>query len=87
MDFRYGTSFAYPTPEAYERLLLDALLGDPSLYTRTDQNDAAWQFVDPILEAWKLPGARPPEAYAAGTWGPEAADKLTEGTDTAWRRL
>ena len=87
MDFRYGTSFAYPTPEAYERLLLDALLGDPSLYTRTDQVDAAWKFVDPILAAWSRPDAKPPEPYAAGSWGPELADRLTEGTGAEWRRL
>ena len=87
MDFRYGTSFAYPTPEAYERLLLDALLGDPSLYTRTDQVDAAWKFVDPILAAWSRPDARPPELYPAGSWGPELADTLTAGTGAAWRRL
>ena len=87
MDFRYGTSFAYPTPEAYERLLLDALLGNPSLYTRTDQVDAAWKFVDPILNAWSRPEAQPPEPYAAGSWGPELADKLTEGCGTEWRRL
>jgi len=87
MDFRYGTAFAYPTPEAYERLLLDVLLGDPSLYTRTDAVEAAWKFVNPILEAWNKPDANPPEPYAAGTWGPELADKLTEGCRTEWRRL
>ena len=87
MDFRYGTAFAYPTPEAYERLLLDVLLGDPSLYTRTDAVEAAWKFVNPILAAWNKPDANPPEPYAAGTWGPELADKLTEGCGTEWRRL
>ncbi len=87
MDFRYGTAFASPPPEAYERLLLDVLLGDPSLYTRTDAVEAAWKFVDPILKTWAAPGAPRPLDYAAGTWGPEAADKLTEGTETEWRRL
>ncbi len=87
MDFRYGTAFAYPTPEAYERLLLDVLLGDPSLYTRTDAVEAAWKFVNPILEAWDAPGAPRPLDYAAGTWGPEAANRLREGTGTEWRRL
>ncbi len=87
MDFRYGTAFAAPPPEAYERLLLDVLLGDPSLYTRTDAVEAAWKFVDPILKAWEAPGAGRPLDYPAGTWGPEAADKLTDGTETEWRRL
>jgi glucose-6-phosphate 1-dehydrogenase len=87
MDFRYGNAFAAPPPEAYERLLLDVLLGDPSLYTRTDAVEAAWKFVDPILKAWQAPGAPKPLEYNAGTWGPEAANKLTEGTETEWRRL
>ncbi len=87
MDFRYGTAFAAPPPEAYERLLLDCLLGDPSLYTRTDAVEAAWKFVNPILEAWEAPDAPPPPTYPAGTWGPSEADKLIEGTETEWRRL
>ncbi|WP_435007253.1 glucose-6-phosphate dehydrogenase [Tundrisphaera lichenicola] len=87
MDFRYGTAFASPPPEAYERLLLDVLLGDPSLYTRTDAVESAWKFVNPILEAWEAPGSPGPLPYPAGTWGPEAADKLMEGTETEWRRL
>jgi len=87
MDFRYGTAFASPPPEAYERLLLDVMLGDPSLYTRTDAVEAAWKFVNPILEAWQAPDAPRPLEYTAGTWGPDAADRLMEGTDTEWRRL
>ncbi len=87
MDFRYGTAFASPPPEAYERLLLDVMLGDPSLYTRTDAVEAAWKFVNPILEAWADPGAPRPLDYPAGTWGPDEADQLMEGTETEWRRL
>jgi glucose-6-phosphate 1-dehydrogenase len=87
MDFRYGTSFAVPVPEAYQRLLLDAVLGDPALYTRTDEVDNAWQFITPILDAWHRPGAPPPLTYEAGTWGPEAADDLTARDGTKWRRL
>jgi glucose-6-phosphate 1-dehydrogenase len=87
MDFRYGTSFAVPVPEAYQRLLLDAVLGDPALYTRTDEVDNAWQFITPILEAWHRPDAPPPLTYEAGTWGPEAADDLTARDGTKWRRL
>ena len=80
MDFRYGTAFAVPPPEAYERLLLDAMLGDPTLYTRTDEVESAWRFITRILDAWQLPGAPPPVTYPAGTWGPEAADALIAGT-------
>jgi glucose-6-phosphate 1-dehydrogenase len=87
MDFRYGTAFAAPPPEAYERLLLDVMLGDPSLYTRTDAVEAAWKFVNPILDAWGADASGGPEPYAAGSWGPDAAEKLTEGTETEWRRL
>jgi glucose-6-phosphate 1-dehydrogenase len=86
MDFRYGTSFAAPPPEAYERLLLDVMLGDPTLFTRTDEVDNAWAFVTPILETWETREPRP-EPYAAGTWGPEAADRLLAADDARWRRL
>jgi glucose-6-phosphate 1-dehydrogenase len=86
MDFRYGTAFAAPPPEAYERLLLDAMLGDPTLYTRTDAVESAWKFCTVILEAWARPDAPPPFPYASGTWGPEAADALMD-PETTWRRL
>jgi glucose-6-phosphate 1-dehydrogenase len=87
MDFRYGTAFAVPPPEAYERLLLDVMLGDPGLFTRTDAVESAWRFVTAILDAWKQPGAPPPEPYVAGTWGPEAADALIARDQARWRRL
>jgi glucose-6-phosphate 1-dehydrogenase len=86
MDFRYGTSFASPPPEAYERLLLDTMLGDPTLFTRTDEVDNAWAFISPILDAWEKSGAEP-EFYQAGTWGPAAADALLERDGARWRRL
>ena len=76
MDFRYGTAFAIPSPEAYERLLLDVMLGDPTLFTRTDEVDSAWQFITPILDAWAGPDAPRPVNYPAGTWGPAEADAL-----------
>ena len=57
MDFRYGTAFAVPPPEAYERLLLDVMLGDQSLFTRTDEVESAWRFITQILDAWKRPDA------------------------------
>jgi glucose-6-phosphate 1-dehydrogenase len=87
MDFRYGTAFAVPPPEAYERLLLDAMLGDPTLYTRTDEVESAWRFITSILDAWHQPGALPPVNYVAGSWGPEEADALLARDDAQWRRL
>src|SRR5262249_46704856 len=71
MDFRYGTACAAPPPEAYEPLLLDAMLGDPTLYTRTDEVESAWRFITSILDAWHKVGAPPPVTYAAGSWGPD----------------
>jgi glucose-6-phosphate 1-dehydrogenase len=87
MDFRYGTAFAVPPPEAYERLLLDVMLGDPTLFTRTDEVESAWRFISAILTAWQSPGAPPPLSYVAGSWGPEAADALIATAGTRWRRL
>ncbi|QDV34072.1 glucose-6-phosphate dehydrogenase [Tautonia plasticadhaerens] len=87
MDFRYGTSFARPVPEAYQRLLLDVMLGDPTLFTRTDEVEAAWKFITPILDAWARPEAPPPGSYPAGSWGPEAADALAARDGIRWRRL
>jgi glucose-6-phosphate 1-dehydrogenase len=87
MDFRYGTAFALPAPEAYERLLMDAMLGDPTLYTRTDEVESAWRFITSILEAWQQPGAKPPCKYVAGSWGPESADELIAVAGARWRRL
>lgn len=87
MDFRYGTAFALPPPEAYERLLLDAMLGDPTLYTRTDEVESAWRFITSILDAWQLPDAPPPVQYVAGSWGPAEADALIARDQARWRRL
>jgi glucose-6-phosphate 1-dehydrogenase len=87
MDFRYGSTFGGSGPEAYERLILDALLGDPTLFARADEVSAAWRFMTPILEAWeKSPPADYPN-YAAGTWGPKPAFDLIERDGRAWRRL
>jgi glucose-6-phosphate 1-dehydrogenase len=88
MDFRYGTAFAVPPPEAYERLLLDVMLGDPTLYTRTDAVESAWRFCTTILDAWagQIGEAPPLYAYAAGTWGPAEAESLMSG-EARWRRL
>jgi len=88
MDFHYGTSFGKASPEAYERLLLDAMSGDATLFARRDEVEEAWASVDPIEEAWH--GKQDvPELffYPAGSWGPEAADDLLVRDGRAWRRL
>jgi glucose-6-phosphate 1-dehydrogenase len=87
MDFRYGTAFASPPPEAYERLLLDVMLGDPTLFTRTDEVESAWRFITQILDAWEHSDAPPPVTYQAGTWGPAEADDLIGRDGSRWRRL
>ncbi len=87
MDFRYGTSFGSRTAEAYERLLLDCLLGDSTLFTRDDGVEAAWRFVDGIVRRWTTPGAPAPHMYEAGSWGPEAAEALVDADGREWRRL
>jgi glucose-6-phosphate 1-dehydrogenase len=85
MDFLYGGSFRTGLPEAYERLLLDALRGDATLFTRADEVEQQWQIVDAIVECWR--GERPDfPNYAAGTWGPEAADELLHRDGRSWRR-
>ena len=87
MDFAYGSAFTVDSPDAYETLILDALLGDASLFTRADEVEAAWKIVDPIIESW-IAGAEPNlPNYAAGTWGPEAADELLTREGRRWRRL
>jgi glucose-6-phosphate 1-dehydrogenase len=85
MDFQYGSAFLRESPEAYERLLHDALHGDATLFTRADEVEAAWRVVDPILHAWAAGGE--PEAYPAGSAGPAAADALLAADGRAWRRL
>jgi glucose-6-phosphate 1-dehydrogenase len=86
MDFRYGTAFAAPPPEAYERLLLDVMLGDPTLFTRTDEVDSAWRFISKILDSWES-DCCPVATYPAGTWGPAEADALIARDGIKWRRL
>ncbi len=87
MDFDYGTSFAVDSPDAYETLILDALLGDASLFTRADEVEAAWSVVTPIIEGWAAMPAPHFPNYAAGTWGPEAGDELMERDGRRWRRI
>jgi glucose-6-phosphate 1-dehydrogenase len=86
MDFRYGSSFGMATPEAYERLLLDAMRGDASLFARADWVEAAWQVLASIQAAWARGGAAKLPAYEAGGWGPREADELLEREGRRWRR-
>jgi glucose-6-phosphate 1-dehydrogenase len=85
MDFSYGAAFLEDPPDAYERLLLDALVGDPTLFIRSDEVQQAWRIVDPLLEAWQADEA-PLARYDAGTWGPRQADQLLERDGRHWRR-
>jgi glucose-6-phosphate 1-dehydrogenase len=86
MDFRYGTSFGSEPPEAYERLLLDCLLGDPTLFARADEVEAAWALMDPILAAWAEHRPADFPNYEAGTWGPGSAAQLFRREGRGWRR-
>ena len=86
MDFDYGQSFNKSLPEAYERLLLDALRGDRTLFMNADEVEAAWEFATPILTAWKDAGSQGLATYAAGSWGPREADRLTDGCCAGWRQ-
>ncbi|GAC1353696.1 MAG: glucose-6-phosphate dehydrogenase [Herpetosiphon sp.] len=87
MDFRYGSSFGVEPAEAYQRLLLDVLLGDGTLFARRDEVEAAWRIIDPILAFWSSTPAPELPNYEAGTWGPTAADDMIEGPFRRWRRL
>ncbi len=90
MEFNYGTSFGQEPPEAYERLLLDAMRGDATLFTRSDEIEQAWDLLAPIQQTWADPSARKPPifGYEAGSWGPSASDELLMGrTGQPWRRL
>ncbi|WP_437201893.1 glucose-6-phosphate dehydrogenase [Planctomicrobium sp. SH664] len=84
MDFRFQESFDVPLPEAYERLILDVIRGDSTLFTRVDELEAAWKFVDPILKRWAEPDHKP-EPYPAGTWGPKGAMELLARSGRQWR--
>lgn len=84
MDFDYSDAFHTSLPEAYERLLLDVMRSDRTLFTRNDELEAAWRFVDPVLEHWEGDKVQP-EPYAAGTWGPKAAQELLARDGRQWR--
>jgi glucose-6-phosphate 1-dehydrogenase len=87
MDFTYGSAFSVDSPDAYETLILDALQGDASLFTRADEVEEAWSIVDPLIEAWaSAPEPSLPD-YDAGTWGPPEADELLARDGRRWRRI
>jgi glucose-6-phosphate 1-dehydrogenase len=86
MDFQYSTDFGeYEIPEAYERLLLDALLGDAALFTRSDEIETLWGIINPILEGWQTPQAPPVVSYPRESWGPVEAEELLARDGHVWR--
>jgi len=84
MDFGYGNAFTESSPEAYERLILDVLLGDPPLFPRHEEVELSWQILDPIEEFWATQGQ--PEQYPSGTWGPASANQMVARDGRVWRR-
>ena len=84
MDFSYSEAFTEESPEAYERLILDVLLGESSLFPTNEEVELSWKILDPILEYWADHGR--PDDYEAGTWGPASADKMLGRQGRMWRR-
>ncbi|HET7216971.1 MAG TPA: glucose-6-phosphate dehydrogenase [Vicinamibacterales bacterium] len=87
MNFRYGTTFGGEVPEAYETLLLDAMLGDTTLFARHDFVETSWTLLTPVLDAWRQRGAETLPTYEAGEWGPVEAEDLTTSDHRRWRTL
>jgi glucose-6-phosphate 1-dehydrogenase len=85
MDFAYGESFTESSPEAYERLILDVLIGDPPLFPRQEEVELSWRILDPIEQFWTE--NTKPEQYEAGSPGPASADALMARDGRTWRRL
>ena len=86
LSFDHAGAYGRPLPETYERLIFGALRGDPTLFMRADESEAAWGFVIPILETWAARGWKDLASYPAGSWGPSQADELARGCDGGWRR-
>ncbi len=86
LAFDYRNRFGEATVPAYERLLLDALQGDPTLFLRSDEVEASWRFADVILQGWSAPSAPPNLEYPAGSWGPPEAEELFHGCEGGWSR-
>ena len=85
MNFNYGDAFSAPSPEAYERLLLDVMAGDASLFMRRDAVEASWAWITDVLDGWNAQGSQLLSEYPAGTWGPVEADKLISTDGHQWR--
>ena len=83
MDFLYGEAFTESSPEAYERLILDVMLGDATLFPRNEEVESSWRVIDPLEAFW---AGQEPEPYRAGEWGPKAADEMLAGDGRSWRR-
>ena len=86
MHFRYATTFGSNTPEAYERLILDAMIGDSTLFIRGDETEASWKLITPILEHWQASGADGLAEYISGSWGPVESDRMLQERGHQWRR-
>ena len=86
LHFRYATTFGSNTPEAYERLIVDAIVGDSTLFIRGDETEASWKLVTPLLQYWEEQGNEGLASYAAGSWGPKAADNLLGQHGHLWRQ-
>jgi glucose-6-phosphate 1-dehydrogenase len=86
MTFDYDQAFGSESHPAYETLLLDCMIGDATLFTRSDEVDAGWTVTEPILNAWESEGAPALVEYASGSWGPEAADRLLLRDGYKWRK-
>jgi glucose-6-phosphate 1-dehydrogenase len=87
MDFLYGSAFVRQSPEAYERLLLDVMLGDSTLFTRKDEVEHEWSILTPILEAWADTQVSDFPNYEAGAWGPQGAIDLVHRDGRSWRKV
>ena len=87
MNFNYGESFNVPAPDAYERLILDCVLGDSTLFTRADEVEAAWQLISPIVEGWKAGANSFIEQYRSGSAGPKGSDDMIQQDGRKWRAL
>lgn len=87
MDFRYGSYFGKSPPEAYERLILDCMIGDSTLFARSDEVAESWGIFTPLLQFWQTTPRKEIPSYAAGSWGPEEADALLQQDGRAWRLL
>jgi glucose-6-phosphate 1-dehydrogenase len=87
MNFRYGAAFGRDVPEAYETLLLDAMLGDTTLFARHDFVETSWALITPIHDAWKRQAGAPVARYEAGEWGPGEADAMMKADGRRWRTL